>query len=40
MEQFMDVDGKLEFFREPDNPHDERVIVIKKADGIKIGEIK
>lgn len=33
----LNVDDKLDFFREPDNPHDKRAIVIKNADGIKIG---
>ena len=32
-------DDRLEFFREPDNPHDKRAIVIKNADGIKVGYV-
>jgi len=30
---------KLDFFREPDNRHDDRAIVIKNADGVKIGYV-
>jgi hypothetical protein len=29
----------LDFFREPDNPHDHKAIVIKNADGVKIGYV-
>lgn len=35
----LNIDDKLDFFREPDNPHDKRAIVIKNADGIKIGYV-
>lgn len=27
------------FFREPDNPHDPNAIVIKNADGVKVGYV-
>ena len=30
---------KLDFFREPDNPHDQGAIVIKNAGGVKIGYV-
>jgi len=30
---------KLEFFREPDNPHDSQAIVIRNLSGTKIGYI-
>ena len=29
----------LDFFREPDNPYDNRAIVVKTADGVKIGYV-
>ena len=33
------VGDKLNFFREPDNPHDDKAIVIRTQTGIKIGYI-
>jgi hypothetical protein len=39
LEPHINIDGKLDFFREPDNPHDNRAIVIKNADGVKIGYV-
>jgi len=39
LEPHLHVDDKLDFFREPDNPHDVRAIVIRNADGVKIGYI-
>ena len=30
---------KLNFFREPDNPYDGKAIVIKNADGVKLGYV-
>ena len=30
---------KLNFFREPDNPYDEKAIVIKNTDGVKLGYV-
>jgi hypothetical protein len=29
----------LSFYREPDNPYDHKAIVIKNADGVKIGYV-
>ena len=39
LEPHLHIDDRLDFFREPDNPHDARAIVIKNADGVKIGYI-
>jgi len=39
LEAFLNIDDKLDFFREPDNPYDKRAIVIKNADGVKIGYV-
>jgi hypothetical protein len=39
LEPFINAGDKLDFFREPYNSHDERAIVIKNKDGIKIGYI-
>lgn len=39
LEPHLHIDDKLEFFREPDNPHDNLAIVIKNADGVKIGYV-
>ena len=39
LEPHLNIGDKLEFFREPDNPHDNRAIVIKNADGVKIGYV-
>ncbi len=30
---------ELDFFREPDNPYDKKAIVVKNADGVKIGYV-
>lgn len=30
---------KLDFFREPENPYDKKAIVIKTAQGVKIGYV-
>ncbi|MDI9369342.1 MAG: restriction endonuclease [Synergistaceae bacterium] len=30
---------RLNFFREPDNPHDSRAIVVRNSDGVKIGYV-
>lgn len=38
-EPYLQIDDKLSFFREPDNPHDSMAIVIKNADGVKIGYV-
>ena len=39
LEQYMNVDDKLDFFREPDNTYDNKAIVIKNSDGVKIGYV-
>ncbi|MDR3210432.1 MAG: HIRAN domain-containing protein [Planctomycetota bacterium] len=35
----LDIDDRLDFFREPENPHDARAIVIKTTKGVKIGYV-
>ncbi len=39
LEGHLKVDDKLDFFREPENPYDNKAIVIKNADGVKIGYV-
>jgi hypothetical protein len=39
LEPHLHINDKLEFFREPDNPHDEKAIVIKNTDGVKVGYV-
>lgn len=39
LEPFLNLDEKLNFFREPDNPYDSCAIVIKTAGGAKIGYV-
>lgn len=39
LEPHLKAGEKLDFFREPDNPHDKRAIVIKNASGVKIGYV-
>jgi hypothetical protein len=39
LEPHLNVDDKLDFFREPDNSHDKQAIVIKNTDGVKIGYV-
>jgi len=39
LEPHLNIDDKLDFFREPDNLHDNKAIVIKNADGVKIGYV-
>lgn len=39
LEPHINIGDKLDFFREPDNPHDSQAIVIKNADGVKIGYV-
>ena len=36
---YLDVDDKLDFFREPDNRYDPNAIVIKTSNGVKIGYV-
>lgn len=37
LEPHLLIDDKLNFYREPNNPYDAQAIVIKTADGVKIG---
>ena len=39
LEPHLNVGDKFDFFREPDNPHDKRAIVIRNVDGVKIGYV-
>lgn len=39
LEPHLNINDKLDFFRESDNPHDQKAIVIKNAGGIKIGYV-
>ncbi len=39
LEPHLNIDDKLEFIREPDNPHDNKAIVIRNTDGVKIGYV-
>ena len=39
LEPHLNIEDRLDFFREPDNPHDSKAIVIKNDNGIKIGYI-
>lgn len=39
LEPHLNIGDKLDFFREPDNPHDKQAIMIKNADGVKIGYV-
>lgn len=39
LEPHLNIGDRLNFYREPDNPYDHKAIVIKNADGIKIGYI-
>ncbi len=39
LEPHLNADDELDFFREPDNPHDSKAIVIKNSDGVKIGYV-
>lgn len=39
LEQYLNVEDKLDFFREPDNPYDKQAILIKTTDGVKIGYV-
>lgn len=39
MEPHLNIDDKLDFFREPDNTYDEQAIVIKTVNGVKIGYV-
>lgn len=39
LEPYLKIDDRLDFFREPDNPYDPQAIVIKNADGVKVGYV-
>lgn len=39
LEPHLNIDDRLDFFREPDNRYDKEAIVIKTAGGIKIGYV-
>lgn len=39
LEPHLNIGDKLNFYREPDNPYDSKAIVIKNADGVKIGYV-
>ncbi len=39
LEQYLNIEDKLDFFREPDNQYDKQAIVIKTEDGVKIGYV-
>ena len=39
LEPHLHIDDRLCFFREPENPYDPKAIVIKHADGVKIGYV-
>ena len=39
LEPNLNIGDRLEFFREPENPHDGRAIVVKTIDGAKIGYV-
>ena len=39
LEPYLNIGDKLDFFREPDNPHDKQAIVIKNQDGVKVGYV-
>lgn len=39
LEPHLSEGDKLDFFREPDNAYDEKAIVIRNTDGIKLGYV-
>lgn len=39
LEQYLNIEDKLVFLREPDNQYDKQAIVIKTVDGVKIGYV-
>ncbi len=39
LEPYLNIGDRLQFFREPNNPYDEQAIVIRNANGVKIGYI-
>ena len=36
---YLNIDDKLDFFREPDNPYDAQAIMIKTTNGVKLGYV-
>ncbi len=39
LEPHLEVEDRLDFFREPDNPYDAKAIVIRNVQGVKIGYV-
>ena len=39
LEQYLNIEDKLDFFREPDNQYDKQAIMIKTVSGVKIGYV-
>lgn len=39
LEPHLNIDDRLDFFREPDNEYDSKAIVIKNTNGVKIGYV-
>ncbi len=39
LEPHLNIDDRLEFFREPNNEYDSKAIVIKTTNGVKIGYV-
>lgn len=39
LETHLNIDDRLDFFREPDNRYDKEAIVVKTAGGVKIGYV-
>ena len=39
LEPFLKEGDRLDLFREPDNPHDNMAIVVKNADGARLGYV-
>lgn len=39
LEPTLNIDDRLEFFREPNNKYDPQAIMIKNMDGVKIGYV-
>ena len=37
--EHLNIDDRLDFFREPDNPYDKKAIVIKTVNGVKVGYV-
>ena len=37
--EHLNIDDRLDFFREPNNPYDAKAIVIKTVSGVKVGYV-